>query len=703
MATRDVCQDSNYKPIKFTDFKKDPTKYTRDLGVVWLAKNGKNKRSYLRLYCGFDIETYTAPNRNAYMYIWQFSIYGKKNYIIYGRMWSEFVELIDILKNVLSLSPTRRLLVLDFNFPYEFQFIKRWFKWSKIFAREKRQPLYAFIDDSIEFRDVQAITGGSLKLLAKNYTRTQKLDGEEFDYQAVRTWATKLTPRQLEYCFNDVAILSEFSEYLFTTYIIPDKFIPLTKTGLLRRQVKKAIGKNFNIKREIYRCYPDTFELYSELMRYLFRGGYTHSNLYHTGRVLSPENGEGVSAKDITSSYPFVMLALKGFPVSPLTRQNPDTFDRFIIDQDNYCVMFKAIFTNIRAITPHSYESKSKCITLSGNALIDNGRVRQAGLIEVWLTEIDYNLYCLFYEWDSIKIEVLYTSIKGRLPRYLLMPLADAYKQKAIMKKNGLIDTPEYSNYKSLVNSAYGMTVTRLNTSEVKMSQLNYEWYLDPSTFNYEKERKKAFLLPQWGIYVCALARERVCLGILACSSTGKIDGSDACYSDTDSIKYLGDHEDYFTMVNANTREIMKNVCNMYGLEYEYFDDLGTFESEYGGRQVTAKFLGAKRYIITDQGKNIVTIAGLPKRALNEYCDKNNLNIYDVFNDHMLMNIDVSLKNAHQYNDEPHHDIIDGVPVSELSSVGIYPIDYTMKLDSFYATMIQYINERGLSYEDRIY
>ncbi len=686
-------QELTYKAITFTQFKKDPVLYTRELDIVWLAKKGKRKRSYLQLYCGFDIETYTAPNRNAYMYIWQFSIYGQENYIVYGRMWSEFVELIEILKKILSLTPERRLLVFDFNFPYEFQFIKRWFNWSKIFAREKRQPIYAFIDDCIEFRDVQAITGGSLKLLAKNYTKTQKLDGEEFDYQAVRTWATKLTPKQLEYCFNDVAILSEFAEYLFNIYIIPQKFIPLTKTGLLRRQVKKAMGKNFNIKREIYRCYPDNFKLYSHLMKWLFRGGYTHTNIYHAGKILT-----GVRARDITSSYPYVMLALSGYPVSPLRPQNVKDFWFFYNNQDKYCVMFQATFTGLKAKTPHSYESKSKCMFINGNALIDNGRLRQ-GNVTVMLTEIDFNLYQLFYDWDSMTVDHMFTSIKGRLPKYLLMPLADAYKNKAIMKKQGKADTPEYSNYKSLINSAYGMTVTRLNTSEVKMSQLDYTWYLDPSAFDYDRERKKAFLLPQWGIYVCALARERICLSILACGD----DGRDSIYTDTDSIKYLGDHDDYFELVNKKTHETMKKVCNMYGLEYQYFDDLGSFEPEYGGRTVTGKFLGAKRYIITDQGRDIVTIAGLPKNALAEYCKNNGLNIYDVFNDNMLMSIDVSLKNAHQYNDEPHHDIINGVPVSELSSVGIYPIDFTMRLDSFYATMINMINERSLQYEDRIY
>ena len=64
------------------------------------------------------------------------------------------------------------------------------------------------------------------------------------------------------------------------------------------------------------------------------------------------------------------------------------------------------------------------------------------------------------------------------------------------------------------------------------MSDVSCEWYLDESKFDYDKERKKAFLLPQWGIYVCSYSRSRILLSIFAL-------GKDACYSDTDSIKYL--------------------------------------------------------------------------------------------------------------------------------------------------------------------
>ena len=134
------------------------------------------------------------------------------------------------------------------------------------------------------------------------------------------------------------------------------------------------------------------------------------------------------------------------------------------------------------------------------------------------------------------------------------------------------------------------MMVTRLNTSEVKLSQLNYEWYLDDSEFSYEKEKKKAFLLPQWGIYVCAYSRYRIMSVINAM-------GENAIYSDTDSIKYLGDYDTLFNVINKQAEKNVKEVCDRLDLPFEYFYDLGSFEKEYGGREVKGKFLGfIKKY-----------------------------------------------------------------------------------------------------------
>ena len=708
----------DYDVIDVKTFLQYPYLYDKPLSNCWIAKTGKRKKCYLELYCGFDIETYTDAWHYAYMWVWQFSIYGEKNTIVIGRSWGEFVRLIDTLIYDLELSKERRIIIGVANLSYEHQFMKKHFlkRWTKVFAKERRQPMLAIIDNCVEFRDVLMITGGNLATLAKEYTETQKLVGD-LDYNVPRTYKTPLhsstiSDTDMQYCYNDVAIISEFMRYIFDTYIKPDRYIPLTKTGLLRREVKKEIAsRGSGIKRliynEIYRCYIPDQNLYKTFMKYLFRGGYTHTNLHYAGYVID------CKSVDYTSSYPYTMLSYDGFPVSPLKRERPEEFYD-IYNSGNYCMMFLVIFTGIRSKTQHSIESQSKCITISRNAIIDNGRVRRASQMEVWLTELDFTMYRLFYEWDAMKVETLYTSVKGRLPRYLLLPLARAYEKKALMKHAGKSGTPEYALYKSLVNSAFGMCCTRLVESEVMMSDISCEWYLDDSNFNFDDERKKAFLLPQWGIYICAYSRMRILNAIYMFSDKKGLPGGDACYSDTDSIKYIGDHDDVINLINEDARANMKKVCDRYNLNYDLFYDLGSFEKEYDGETFQAKFLGAKRYVTYHNGKYETTIAGLPKKSLQTYMNKLKLQwdiyrygkypeTFDIFTDRMLLDSDVSLKNAHTYNDEPHNTTINGVQCFELSSVGIYPIDFTMKLSEFYVALIKNEMERTEQYENRIY
>jgi len=252
------------------------------------------------------------------------------------------------------------------------------------------------------------------------------------------------------------------------------------------------------------------------------------------------------------------------------------------------------------------------------------------------------------------------------------------------------------------------MCVTRLVEREIMIDNYTGEWYDSNDTFDYEKERKKAFLLPQWGIFICAYSRFRILSAIASL-------GSDSCYSDTDSIKYIGEHQDYFDRVNYETREKMKNVCELYDLDYTLFYDLGSFEKEYDGDEVQAKFLGAKRYIIKHNNEYEVTVAGLPKKAMVEYYNKLKiqyeiyqygkypLDLFDLFTDKMLLDTEVSMKNAVSYNDEPHTNYINGYKCTELSSVGIYPIDFTMKLSEFYVTLISQLQERNENYENRVY
>lgn len=652
--------------------------------IVPIRSKGKHPLRYLSLYCGFDIETTTLENKNAYMYIWQFSI---NDDVVIGRTWAEWLNVLTHLRESFNLRESTKIIIWVANLGYEFQFMRKHITVNRIFAKEIRKPILVEID-GIEFRDCLQISGGSLAQLAKDYTKTQKLVGD-LDYTIKRNRKTKLTKKELAYCVNDVKILSEFSEYIFSEYIKKDKYVPMTKTGLLRRQVKK--GCNVIAKQSVYNCYPD-YGLYKIMMRWVFRGGYVHANINHVMKKIAC-----VSGVDYTSSYP-ARMNMSYFPVSPFREITPEEVHEKIY---THCVIFQVTFYGLTKITPHTIESVSKCVECV-NPIVDNGRIACASSVTVWLTELDFLVgYCRFYRWSSMTIHKAYSAVRGKLPRYLLDVLNTAYIQKDKLKKAGLSGTTEYALNKSYVNSSYGLLVTRLVEKEILYTD---DWHVDKSAFDFESEKEKAFLLPQWGVYVTAHARAELLNTVADIEQEAVCDGGDVLYCDTDSIKMLhfDKHKHLIEEYNDDTKKKMVDVCKRYNLPLEHFDDLGCFDIEY--ENYTSKFLGAKRYITTDdKGKTKVTVAGLPKNALPDYCEREHKDIYDVFNNNMFMDIDVATKNASCYNDEPHSDIIDGVRMSELSSIGIFPIPFTLKLKDLYLMQIESINGQNRKFEFRDY
>lgn len=664
-----------------------------EINSLPVRARGKNKLVYLEACCGFDIETTNIyEDKTAFMYIWQFSF---NDIVVLGRTWSEFIDLIDKLKSQYKLRKNKRLIIWIHNLPFEFQFLRHYFNITNIFAKELRKPLYAAIDDCIELRDSAAISGGSLAQLAKDYTETQKLVGD-LDYNVARSSETKLSSGELQYCINDVVILSEWARYIFDTYLIPSHYIPLTKTGILRNKIKE--GVSWEAKKLIFSAYPETHAFYTDLMEWCFRGGYTHANITFSDKII-----EGVTGVDRTSSYP-ASMNLDYYPTTPLKKERPEFWESFL---ERKCCIMKLRFKNIKNRFAHSIESKSKCINLV-NPVIDNGRILSADEMIVMITEIDYRIYEMFYEWESVECLSIYTATRGKLPQFVLSVLNGAYIQKDVLKKKGLSGTPEYASYKSFVNSAYGCLVTRLAEREIILDDSG-EWAFDDTrVFSYEKERKKAFLLPQWGIYCTAHARYALLSLVYAIEAENRAQGGRyggvVIYCDTDSIKMIdySKHKHIIEDYNSRTSDKMRDICKKHSLPFEHFSDLGSFDLEYEG--ATMKTLGAKRYITRyEDGHLAVTIAGLPKRALLDYCEDEGLDVFETFNDDMLLNIPVSMKNASCYNDIPTETIIDGVHMREESSLCIYPIPFKMKISEVYRNMIDNIKRSDAKYEHRIY
>lgn len=653
-------------------------------------EGSKVQKEYIPLYMGFDIETTNIVDKRhkaAYMYIAQCCIATHKGaYIYIFRTWAAVVTFFEKLQKYLSLGADRRVICFIANCGFEFQFLRKRLKWQTgkfdFFAKETRKPLLATAC-GIEFREALSISGGGLADLAKNFCKTQKMVGD-LDYTVKRNSHTELDEKSMQYVYNDVIILSEFSEFIFDKYIRPFKKVPLTKTGLLRSEVKdrfKLQDDYAQIKQLIQWAYP-TQTQYNFWFEYLFRGGFVHANVKYAGQVLD----ELMYNFDITSSYPF-QLNCRTYPVSKfMPVEYPGSIRDFEKLMHQKCVIFVATFTDIEQTTTHSIESYSKCISVSGYKL-DNGRIMKADKMTVALTEIDWQIYKMYYKWKGDPyIYDVYVADRGYLPNYVLDVLNEHYKNKAEMKRKGWHKDPEhmadYAIEKSGVNSFYGMTVTKIQLAQIRYID---EWTELEEKLDFEREKKNQVMLPQWGIYCTSWARYQL---LSTMYKIYEVCGNVTVYCDTDSLKNLY-HPLLESVINAVNKDMHKMLLKR-GLTDPSFADLGTFDKEEN--YIKARFNGAKRYLaMYEDGSVHATIAGLPKEAIL----KAKGDPFKLFTDMgMFISADISDKLGSSYIDVETSDIIDGEEMHELSSICLFSMPFKMKIDkTYHALMVKYMQE----------
>ena len=631
----------------------------------------------------FDIEaTNDKATKAAYMYVWQMYLNGC---IYIGRTWEEFFELLDDIKYYYKTSPKRKLYIFIHNMAYEMAFLLPRLlaaeKLKKVFAKEKHKPIEVVLNSGIVFRDTLAITNMSLANLAKNYTKTQKLTGE-LDYNVPRNSHTKLTTEEMHYCVNDVQILGEYADQLHAEYTMNMQKIPLTSTGIVRAYIKREIKNGRYYTGHIPNLYPPTVKEYNYTMRWLFRGGYTHAQTQICGEIYN-----NVTSWDLTSAYPAVMLQ-KAYPATPFIKTETPLSDI----ENGKAVIFTVEFKNIVAVTPHTIESKHKCIDYQ-NAIFENGRLYSADKLIVMLTEIDYKIYQQFYKWDGdIKILYAKSAYKKPLPDYLTQAIAFFYRRKSELKKQLKTNSTEalkkeYLKIKGMLNSCYGMCVSRLNTTDILYND-DGKWE-EVEGKPYDEIIKKQFLSPYWGIYVTAYCRERILTAF-------KMIGANALYGDTDSVKVLGDYSDIFNNINSEIMEINRKICTRLKLDYNLYRDIGTFDNE--GTYTQFKTYGAKRYVYTHNNETTAVIAGLPSAVVDEFIENHGqAALYDFFENGMLF--ENCGKNAHHYADYSET-IINGEKMTEYGSCYIFPVDFSMKIDSIFLALInerQEIREQGVT------
>ena len=674
----------------------------------------KTSVEYLNLECAFDIETtstYTKKGKKfSFMYLWGFGLGEHGDFLTYGRTWNEFKEMLEEVSNELNININRRLVIYVHNLGYEFQFMRKLFEWNTVFSIDERKPIKALTTGGFEFRDSYILSGYNLESLASNLVnhKNKKMVGD-LDYKLIRHHKTEITDDELKYIENDVTIILNYINEQMEQYGNITK-IPLTNTGRVREYVKhkcyytegKSKYKSSKSKQNNYRFIMDNLTLkpdeYIKLKR-TFMGGFTHSNPIHTDKVL-----KDVNSIDFTSSYPSVMIA-EQFPMgtgfSP-TKEDilKNGYDYYI---NNFCCMLNVSVQNLKNIFIYdSYLSESKC-KIEGEKLITNGRVFSAQYLNTYMTDVDYSIFKRCYSWERIEIHDLICYPKGYLPKPIIESILALYQDKTTLKGVKGKEV-EYLLSKGMLNSIYGMTVTDIVKDEITYED---DWGMEQVSIEEEIERynskKSRFLFYPWGVWVTAYARRNLWLGILAIKE-------DYIYSDTDSIKFFNysKHEKFIEGYNKLVINKQLKTLDYYNINPELLSPktvkgtskpLGVWDFE--GLYSRFKTLGAKRYLVEEDNKLYLTVAGLSKMNGINYmikqCNNDFTKVFEMFTDELSIPEENTGKNTHTYIDDEITETIkdyNGVEevITSLSGIHLEEAKYSLSISDYFVkfyTMLQ--------------
>lgn len=632
---------------------------------------GRKNCHYKDVICAFDIETTNIPAiKQAVMYIWQFQF---DEITVIGRTWEEYLYFLSRLKEHLSGC---WLVIFVHNLSFEFQFLSGIYEFSdfEVFATDRRKILKCEMFGCFEYRCSYLHSNMSLKqFLDKMGVKDKKLSGDDFDYKKQRFSWTELTEEELHYCINDVKGLVEAIKIEMEHDGDTLHTYPMTSTGYVRRDVKKAMYGYNALQLKTMLPNEDVYML----LREAFRGGNCHANRYFAGDIV-----QNVKSYDRSSSYPDVMLNCE-FPMSEFQEVHNCTPEYLIrlIKIKHRAIVMRMAFHNLRLENRYTgipYLSTDKCRNIK-NGKFDNGRILSADYLETTLTDIDFKIMLSMYAFsDSIPIKV-YKARYGKLPKMITDVVIEYYRRKTELKD---VEGEEiyYMKSKNKLNACYGMCVQ--DPAKQSYTYKDHIFTLGEKTIKYliSRNNRKAFLNYAWGVWVSAWARLRLQEGIDLC-------GDNIVYCDTDSCKYVGD-VDWTAYNNERRKDSIKNGA--YAVDKKGITHyMGVYESE--GECELFKTLGAKKYVGVQNGKLKITIAGVNKskgaEELNEHGG------IEAFTEGFIFTKSGGTEST--YNDllEPIKYEVDGHTIDITSNIYLEDSSYTLGITDEYLWLLQHCFE----------
>lgn len=639
------------------------------LAKLRVSAQYRKEHKYFPEPAAFDIETSRFQDM-AFMYIWQFAI--GESYCVFGRTWEEFKDFLAMLQDELQLAADFRLCIFDHDLRYEFGFFRRiiYIDEDSLIARTQRQIIY-FTSGCFEFRDSYSYTEMPLKDLGKE-VGIPKL--EDYDYDSIRLPITPLSDRELQYCENDVKILTRYFSIELNQYKVISR-LPLTLT----KRVEKVMASNMNdvcTRQQRFQLAARQLDAASEedylLLNYLrvaYFGGFNYATTLHRNDILSD-----VFGADIDTSY-VAQILFHRFPVTKFKKL--DSFKPFTWEPKKnpgnmqiHNIMFgREDFAN-RALLIHfrAHDLKAKIPELAflpiypknylGRApearrRMKTEHVAECSYVDTVLTDVDFRLMIQHYTFSRLDVDEIFWSRYMPLPEYVIQSAVQlaATKKAAKEELSAIQDrfehaTPdirpqiqnilqqtasEYLRIKSMCARIYGVFVKdpirmqyKFSNAEGKVNAVGLTGIEDAALdINGERKRNFAPTMYQWGVWVASWARKElldICYQIGEYCPIRQPEGYfNGCvlYCDTDSCYFfdcpeaIGIIKDY----NRKKEYQLKKICQKYGFTEKALKGIGTFRID---RFSKFKVIGLKQYaFITAGGQFKYHISGLPQPEYN--------------------------------------------------------------------------------------
>ena len=647
---------------------------------AWINEHG----NVIKYHAGRDAEYWNSLQPLALCYIWQFSF---NDVVYYGRELSDFLNVLE------DLPKEAQVFIWIHNAAFEFHFLQNIFKEVDVFARAPHKPMYfvAHKFPNIQFRCTYMLTRLSLDAWGQSLGVPKC---PPIDYEKIRTPKTELSEEIMKYSEQDCRVVYAGIQDFLKRYGTQDK-IPLTQTGIVRREVKNRLCIYPDYVQDVKKLCPVDAEEY-RMLQNIFAGGYTHANRLYAGQTQTGL----ITHFDFSSSYPTVMICEK-YPCTPWAYIGHEMPDIKTFEDKAY--IFHLRFENIECFTYNTYIQSYKCYTEKEKN--DNGRVLSAAVLETWITEQDYLTIIETYTFEKMEVLGVWESGKDYLPTIFVEYILELYKNKTALRG---VNEELYMHSKQCLNSLFGMCVTAIIQSEVSINN-EFEWSIGTLTEEIINERlqklrngwkndKRYFLSYSWGCWITAFARRRLwrcLLGERVNKYKWKNDEF-VLYADTDSLFILGEAD--FSKYNKSVTKDLEKACHHHGIDVEMLRPktpkgiempLGHFTREQNA--IEYRTLGAKRYCERrDDGKLYLTVSGVNKNAV--YCLHDNINN---FADGLNFDKDfptVKKQLLTYVSDAPPVTFPDGYKCNYKYGINLRRNGYKLTMTSEYKNLINYVN-----------